>query len=207
MPHALNTAQRFSRTLAPVRFPPGSKLHLPAASPAACGLCSPTMASPCTMLDDSSESDLSSVPPSPPAEYTSPLDTPSSPLSTLSSSPEPPDYFESDTGELYPSMGRKQAAHVVIPPYPSPPASQNTSVNGSPTPDGAESGVDGPPPAKRRKVSKEPKERSTHWLDLRPSEISEDDREHLDRVLSALHRRQKIVVIAGAGMSRSAGGM
>jgi len=64
---------------------------------------------------------------------------------------------------------------------------------------------DGPPPAKRRRVSKEPKERTTEYLDLRSGEVDADQQAGLDRVVRALHKRQKIVVVAGAGMSVSAG--
>lgn len=69
-----------------------------------------------------------------------------------------------------------------------------------------ESGVntdkEGPPPRKRRRVSKE---RTTEFLDLRTGEVAPDQQEELDRLLHVLHKRQKIVVIAGAGISVSAG--
>ncbi len=118
-------------------------------------------------------------------------DAPSSPLSsvlsTLSQSPSPPPEMFSDLG-----------------PYPSPPASQNTT----PPPDGmasnSTSDKEGPPPAKRRKISTE---RSTEYLDLRSSDVDPDQRAELDRLLHVLHRRKKIVVIAGAGISVSAGSM
>jgi hypothetical protein len=61
---------------------------------------------------------------------------------------------------------------------------------------------EGPPPAKRRRISKE---RSTEYLDLRSSEVKPEQQEQLDRLLQVLHIRQKIVVIAGAGISVSAG--
>ena len=64
---------------------------------------------------------------------------------------------------------------------------------------------DGPPPAKRRRISREPRERTTEYLDLRSGEVDPEQQEELDRVMSILHGRQKIVVIAGAGMSVSAG--
>jgi len=64
---------------------------------------------------------------------------------------------------------------------------------------------DGLPPAKRRRISKEPKERTTEYLDLRSGDVNPDQQEELDRVMHILHKRQKIVVIAGAGMSVSAG--
>lgn len=100
---------------------------------------------------------------------------------------------------LYPS--RRGSA-----PYPSPPASQQTSQNGSPAPDGMDSTTgtdkDGQPPAKRRRISKE---RTTEYLDLRTDGIDPDQQPQLDRLLNVLHKRQKIVVIAGAGISVSAG--
>ncbi|KAK3725236.1 hypothetical protein LTR37_000747 [Vermiconidia calcicola] len=99
-------------------------------------------------------------------------------------------------------------------PYlPSPPSSQQTSQSGSPTPDG---GMDssasltdkegGPPPAKRRRISS--KERTTEYLDLRGRgevELEAEQQEELERLLHVLHKRRKIVVIAGAGISVSAG--
>ncbi|KAK5134456.1 hypothetical protein LTR08_006503 [Meristemomyces frigidus] len=93
--------------------------------------------------------------------------------------------------------------------YPSPTASQETSQTSSPTPDGMttrnDADRDGPPPAKRRRISRDPKERTTEYLDLRSGVVDPEEQEDLDRVLSVLHKRQKIVVIAGAGMSVSAG--
>lgn len=63
---------------------------------------------------------------------------------------------------------------------------------------------DGGPPAKRRRISKE---RTTEYLDLRASSLDDEQQEQLDRVLHVLHKQQKIVVIAGAGISVSAGSM
>jgi NAD-dependent histone deacetylase SIR2 len=62
------------------------------------------------------------------------------------------------------------------------------------------------PPAKRRKVTP-PKERTTEYLDLtKPDhEMDETDMLHQDRLLDALRKKKKIVVIAGAGISVSAG--
>lgn len=61
---------------------------------------------------------------------------------------------------------------------------------------------DGPPPAKRRRISKE---RSTEYLDLRRDTVHPEQQPQLDRLLNVLHKRQKIVVVAGAGISVSAG--
>ncbi|KAF2813392.1 DHS-like NAD/FAD-binding domain-containing protein [Mytilinidion resinicola] len=93
--------------------------------------------------------------------------------------------------------------------YPSPSASQQSSAEASPAPDpmttAAPSGDDdGPPPAKRRKIS-EPKPRTTERLDLRYGEVSDAEKPQLERLLKVLHKKRKIVVIAGAGISVSAG--
>ncbi|KAK5115952.1 hypothetical protein LTR62_000408 [Meristemomyces frigidus] len=139
-------------------------------------------------------SDLSSVPSSPTS-----LDAPSSPLSVLSNSPEPPDYLEL---AIMASKLRPAAA------YPSPPASQQTSEHGTPTPtaDGMDSGIEeNSRPAKRRRISKDPKGRTTEYLDMRAKKFSHEQQDNLDLVLDVIHKRQKIVVIAGAGMSKSAG--
>ncbi len=117
---------------------------------------------------------------------------PSSPLSSPPSSPSPP-----------PEM-RPLFRH-----YPSPPTSQDsrqTSNSNTPTPDGMDSSAstdkEGPPPAKRRRISKE---RTTEYLDLRSSDVEPDQQPQLDTLLNVLQNRQKIVVIAGAGISVSAG--
>lgn len=63
---------------------------------------------------------------------------------------------------------------------------------------------DGPPPAKRRKTERKP--RTTEHLTLQsPQELSPHEEELLDQLTSALRKRKKIVVIAGAGISVSAG--
>lgn len=67
---------------------------------------------------------------------------------------------------------------------------------------------DGPPPAKRRRISEKlDKGRTTQHLDLRGGALDLDQQRQLDRLLNVLHKRQKIVVIAGAGISVSAGSM
>lgn len=63
---------------------------------------------------------------------------------------------------------------------------------------------DGPPPTKKRRIG-EPKQRTTEYLDLRSEELSESEQAQLDRLLKVLHKKRKIVVIAGAGISVSAG--
>ncbi|KAI0117721.1 DHS-like NAD/FAD-binding domain-containing protein [Nemania sp. FL0031] len=64
---------------------------------------------------------------------------------------------------------------------------------------------DGAPPPKRRRVERKP--RTTEYLDLSAaaSEQSEKDDELLDQLTHALRKKKKIVVIAGAGISVSAG--
>lgn len=58
-------------------------------------------------------------------------------------------------------------------------------------------------PRKKRKLE-DPKQRTTHRLDLR-RDLTDEDKPHLDRLLKTLHKKRKIVVIAGAGISVSAG--
>ncbi|KAI7272733.1 DHS-like NAD/FAD-binding domain-containing protein [Hortaea werneckii] len=119
----------------------------------------------------------------------------SSPLSSLGSTPEPPEIMLQQTCARRPEEN-----------YPSPVSSQQSSQTSSPTPDGMESSdKDGPPPAKRRRISREPRERTTEYLDLRSGEVDPEQQEELARLMNILHRRQKVVVIAGAGMSVSAG--
>lgn len=93
--------------------------------------------------------------------------------------------------------------------YPSPSSSQRSSAKASPAPDAmactpASGDDDGPPPAKRRKLA-EPKPRTTEHLDLRLGEVDASQKPQLDRLLKVLHKKRKIVVIAGAGISVSAG--
>lgn len=115
-------------------------------------------------------------------------------LSMLSETPEPPDSYQ----------------HIKQnkPNYPTPPASQDTSQSGSPSPDDSSvmnsSDKDEQPPRKKRRVS-ERAPRTTEHLDLRRETIDPEQQPQLDRLLNVLHKRQKIVVIAGAGISVSAG--
>ncbi|KAJ4271820.1 hypothetical protein NW762_000526 [Fusarium torreyae] len=64
----------------------------------------------------------------------------------------------------------------------------------------------GPPPAKKRRISP-PKERTTEYLNLmKPEEeLTTEDRCQIERLFTALRKKKKIVVIAGAGISVSAG--
>ncbi|KAH6961035.1 hypothetical protein HG530_004783 [Fusarium avenaceum] len=63
-----------------------------------------------------------------------------------------------------------------------------------------------PPPAKKRRISP-PKERTTEYLDLmKPDEeLTVEDHRQIKRLLDTLRKKKKIVVIAGAGISVSAG--
>jgi NAD-dependent histone deacetylase SIR2 len=63
---------------------------------------------------------------------------------------------------------------------------------------------DGAPPRKKRKLA-DPKERTAERLDLTSIEIDEEQQPQLQRLLNVLHKKRKIVVIAGAGISVSAG--
>ncbi|KAK4232269.1 DHS-like NAD/FAD-binding domain-containing protein [Podospora fimiseda] len=120
---------------------------------------------------------------------------PSSPLSVLSQSPPPPSPFMDFSSR-----------------YPSPSSSASTSSgNASPlkTSDLSDTmgeiqvRTDGPPPSKRRRIAPAPKERRTEHIDL--EHCSEDQQPELVRFLSALRSKKRIVVIAGAGISVSAG--
>ncbi|RDA84678.1 hypothetical protein CP532_3499 [Ophiocordyceps camponoti-leonardi (nom. inval.)] len=117
----------------------------------------------------------------------------SSPSSPLSSIPNTPSLPSSPAVLLDAAAARR---------YPSPSSS---------TPSGTQSPVkpvrDGSPrPAKRRRVLT-PRDRTTAHLDLlKPDDVfGHEDNFHLQRLLSALRTKKKIVVIAGAGISVSAG--
>jgi NAD+-dependent protein deacetylase SIR2 len=154
---------------------------------------------------DSSSSPLSSPADSPP---TSPL----SRLSRTPSLPSSPEVSTTDnTGTTHDASRR----------YPSP---MSTTASGTQSPvkqgpllttadsalkvrprrdDGSE---DGPPPAKKRRTVG-PKERTTEYLDLTKDQglWEAADEAQLQRLLAALRKKKKIVVIAGAGISVSAG--
>lgn len=97
--------------------------------------------------------------------------------------------------------------------YPSPPPSNvsDTAILSllRDVADGSRNG-DGPPPAKRQKTMKL-KELKTEYLDLSILNDSSDEQMHknedqkLKRLTEALRSKRKIVVIAGAGISVSAG--
>jgi len=93
--------------------------------------------------------------------------------------------------------------------YPTPPSSDQSSMESSPVPDhvsskrSLEENAHGKP-AKRRKLS-QPKPRTTHHLDLQSEELESGQKDQLDRLLKVLYKKRKIVVVAGAGISVSAG--
>jgi hypothetical protein len=71
-------------------------------------------------------------------------------------------------------------------------------------------GSDDGPPTKKRKLEKPEEPKKTEHLDMRQDtefgvNHRADDATQLDRLLKALRNKQKIVVIAGAGISVSAG--
>jgi len=95
--------------------------------------------------------------------------------------------------------------------YPSPASSQLSSLGSTPSPDDSmhsapqsTMGDDNSPPTKRRKLN-EPKQHKTEYLDLSSGYASEDQTTQLERLLKVIHKKRKIVVIAGAGISVSAG--
>lgn len=73
-------------------------------------------------------------------------------------------------------------------------------------------GRDDTPPAKRPRIAK-PKELKTEYLDLRTVWDSDDTEIHtlqdakIRKLMDALRTKRRIVVIAGAGISVSAGSM
>ena len=126
---------------------------------------------------------------------------PSSPLS------EVPSDSESDLSELgrTPSPPAEYRARSL----PSPSSSRRSSAKTTPAPEDMpsppSSNDDDPRPAKRRRLTKtDPNGRTTEYLDL-TQEITAEDKPQLKRLLNVLHKKRKIVVIAGAGISVSAG--
>ncbi|KYK57747.1 Sir2 family histone deacetylase Hst4 [Drechmeria coniospora] len=139
----------------------------------------------------------------------SPLSSPlssatSSPLGSLSVSPSLPSSPVMMARQQEPQEQRRKRHPLPSGRYLSP-VSLTTSGTQSPIKLG-EPMDDSPPPAKKRRVSP-PKDRSTKYLNLmKPQhECTNEDNFHLERLLSALRKKKKIVVIAGAGISVSAG--
>ena len=95
--------------------------------------------------------------------------------------------------------------------YPSPLSSQQSSATPSaaePPPNEHAPGDNDLPPKKRRKIT-ESKPRITKFIDLQmpPDGQGADQKADLALLLKVLRKRRKIVVIAGAGISVSAGSM
>jgi len=123
---------------------------------------------------------------------------PSSPLSMLSQSPSlPPTPLALDASKRYPSPISSSA--------PSGSASPMKPIEFSDVPGEIQVRTDGPPPSKRRRVAALPRPRTTEYIDLESQGDPED--ENLVRLMAALRKRKRIVVIAGAGISVSAGSM
>ena len=121
-----------------------------------------------------------------------PSSPPSSPLSVFSKSPSlPPSPFADDASRRYPSPSSSSAL----------PSGRGSPMKALDAPEICVR-TDGPPPPKRRKVAV-PKPRTTEYVDL--ENVTPEDEVQLDRLLSALRKKKKIVVIAGAGISVSAG--
>ncbi|OAA48614.1 Sir2 family histone deacetylase Hst4 [Metarhizium rileyi] len=121
---------------------------------------------------------------------TSSQSMPSSPLSSLSKTPSLP-----SSPDMLPDAEKR---------YPSP---SSTAASGTQSPIKLGDRVDDSPrPAKKRRITP-PRERVTTYLDLmKPNEeFSHEDNFHMERLLSALRKKKKIVVVAGAGISVSAG--
>ncbi|KAG6007859.1 hypothetical protein E4U21_005447 [Claviceps maximensis] len=131
------------------------------------------------------------------AMTTSPASSlPSSPLSHLSQTPSLPSLPDTPAMEL-------GAANRY--PSPSSTAASGTSETRSSSKKD-ERADDSPRPAKKRRITP-PRERTTTYLDLlKPNEeLTQEDTFQMERLLTALRKKKKIVVVAGAGISVSAG--
>ncbi|KAM0353514.1 hypothetical protein ACHAPU_001526 [Fusarium lateritium] len=127
----------------------------------------------------------------------------SSPLSNLSNSPSPPSPLSpemTDPTKRYPSPSTTASG----------PHSPHTMCD-LPSEDEIiakplDTSSNAPPPAKKRRITP-PKERTTEYLDLmKPDEeLTDADHTQIKRLLDTLRKKKKIVVIAGAGISVSAG--
>ncbi|EAW07783.1 putative SIR2 family histone deacetylase (Hst4) [Aspergillus clavatus NRRL 1] len=82
---------------------------------------------------------------------------------------------------------------------PSPPPSQDADESS------AARGQDGLPPTRKKRRVAAPKERRTHHLDLSGEISCGEQQSQIDILTKTLRRHRKIVVIAGAGISTSAG--
>jgi NAD-dependent histone deacetylase SIR2 len=118
--------------------------------------------------------------------------------------------MESDSGSAL-SSARSSLSPPPLESYPSPTSEQELAGTTLPLghPDGTAEG-EGPPPAKKRRIT-EPKPRVTEYLDLHAQPSNEEEQQRmnaqLERLLKVLRKKRKIVVVAGAGISVSAGSM
>ncbi|KAL2020887.1 hypothetical protein VTK56DRAFT_7878 [Thermocarpiscus australiensis] len=124
-----------------------------------------------------------------------PSSPPSSPLSVLSQSPSPPSPPGPDLSKRYPSPSSSAVTSGSASPIKLSDLSDSTGEIRVRT--------DGPPPPKRRRIASPSKPRTTAYIDL--ENCGEEEEENLEKLLSALRKKKKIVVIAGAGISVSAG--
>ncbi|KAM3546523.1 NAD-dependent protein deacetylase hst4 [Beauveria bassiana] len=124
-------------------------------------------------------------------------ESPSSPLSALSKTPSLPN------SPICPSNSARR--------YPSP-ESLPADASGTQTPvkrgdrSSSQSDDGSERPSKRHKPAT-PRQRTTKYLNLSKShgDFTSEDSAQMDRLLSVLHKKKKIVVVAGAGISVSAG--
>ncbi|RFU79026.1 nad-dependent histone deacetylase sir2 [Trichoderma arundinaceum] len=132
--------------------------------------------------------------------------SPSSPLSTLSNTPSLPDTSVSavDPSRRYPSPMSTTASGAQSPMRLTATISLGQPISDN---DSSKSADDEQPPAKRRKVY-QPKERKTEYLNYMNKEdkdMTDAEKAQEKRLIAALRKKKKIVVIAGAGISVSAG--
>ena len=114
------------------------------------------------------------------------------------------------SSELSSAPSSPKPLSFYMPPFPTPDSSQTQSAYSSSSEQDSRRRHrkdDGGPPLKKRKVA-EPKERKTERLDLRSSSQTPlmEQTSQAEILLKALRKKRKIVVVAGAGISTSAGG-
>lgn len=141
-----------------------------------------------------------------PPDSTSPSSTPSSPLSMLSKSPSlPSSPLDDDPIGRYPTPTASSIPSGSQ--SPTRPAAPDTSIRVNTSAPAPAPRNDGQPPPKKRRIA-QPKPRTTEYLDLGDPDVdtkASPSCAQLDRLVHALRKKKKIVVIAGAGISVSAG--
>ncbi|SPN96887.1 related to NAD-dependent histone deacetylases [Cephalotrichum gorgonifer] len=140
-----------------------------------------------------------------PPDSTSPSSIHSSPLSILSKSPSLPGspHESDDPGGRYPSPSASSLPSGTQSPL-KPRHNDRDEIRVNTT---APTPRDGQPPPKKRKIT-QPKTRTTEHLDLSTPNLDDktsDEAMQLNRLLNVIRKKKKIVVIAGAGISVSAG--